>query len=126
VFILKEVKVACFHTLLEVFILKELRKQNFEPRLAENSASCKAPPDGDALKRTPTPFVAGSDGASEKTKAPASEGGRYMGDRPSGYPTPRVFLQKSAEPVENKGSECAKERKERKRVGKQLKMRDLN
>jgi hypothetical protein len=51
VFILKEVKVACFHTLLEVFILKESKKQNFEPRLAENSASRNAPPDGDALKR---------------------------------------------------------------------------
>ncbi len=34
---------------------------------------------------------------------------------------PRVFCKKSAEVIENKGSECEKERKERKRVRKRLK-----
>jgi hypothetical protein len=40
-------------------------------------------------------------------------------------PPPRVFSQKSPQAIENKGKECAKEREERKRVCKLLKMRGL-
>jgi hypothetical protein len=35
-------------------------------------------------------------------------------------PPPRVFCKKSAEVIENKGSDCEKERKERSRVTKLL------
>src|SRR5258706_12890941 len=38
-----------------------------------------------------------------------------------GIPPPPVFLQKSAQTVENKGSECEKESKEKPRGGKLLK-----
>ncbi len=41
------------------------------------------------------------------------------------YPTPRVFCRKSAEVIENKGSEREKERKERSRVRKRKKVKEI-
>ncbi len=38
---------------------------------------------------------------------------------------PRVFCQKSAEVIENKGSGCEKERKERKRVRKRKEVKEI-
>jgi len=38
---------------------------------------------------------------------------------------PRVFWEKSAEVIENKGSGCEKERKERKRVRKRKEVKDI-
>ena len=54
VFILKGVKVVCFDTLLQVLILKVVRRDRF---LNPFRRSAPPPADWDALKRTPTTFV---------------------------------------------------------------------
>jgi hypothetical protein len=43
-----------------------------------------------------------------------------------GIPHPSGFLQKSAQVIENKGSEHRKERKKRKRVRNSMKIEDLS
>src|SRR6266849_3383834 len=41
------------------------------------------------------------------------------------YPTPRVFREKSAEVIENKGRKSGKERKERSRVRKRKEIKEI-
>jgi hypothetical protein len=112
VLILKEVKVVCFDTLLQVLILKVDIDRVVAGETNEESGQQRAKIEG---KDNATLEARGKQG--KETQRAQS----WRSDREERGMPPPAFFKKSAQTIENKGRRSKKERQEISRGGKPLK-----